>query len=116
MTRGGRGDRGSASMLVVVHLSVLLVLTCALAAVGGLVTAHRRAQSAADLAALAGAAALADGRDACGQARAIASSNGAQLRDCWVRDREVRVRVTAPGPRWLGRRPSLAAEARAGPA
>ena len=113
--RRGRDDRGSASMLVVVHLTVLLVLGCALAAVGGLLVAHRRAQAAADLAALGAASALAEGRDGCARAGELARANGATVSGCRVDGREVRLRVQVPGPRWGGRRPVLSAEARAGP-
>ena len=52
---GTRGDRGGATVLVVAMAGVLMFVMGGLAAAGGLVTAQRRAQAAADLAALAGA-------------------------------------------------------------
>lgn len=113
MTRAG--ERGSASVLVVSHLAVLLVLGCALAAVGGLVVAHRQAQSAADLAALTGATAVSQGGSGCAAAARAAVENGARLSSCHGRGREVRVRVEVDGPAWFGRSPVLRAQARAGP-
>lgn len=110
-----RDERGSASMLVVVHLTVLVLLGCALAAVAGLVVDQRRAQSAADLAALAGATSLARGADGCAAAGSSAAANDARLTGCTVSGRDVRVEVSVPGPRWLGRTPSLVGRARAGP-
>ena len=77
-----RREDGSASLLVVVHLTVLLVVGVALGAVGALYVAERRAQSAADLAALAGAGALVDGRDACAAAAEVAGANGARVAVC----------------------------------
>ena len=51
-----RGDQsGAATLLVMAMAGVLLLLGAALAVVTALVAAHRVAQAAADLAALAGA-------------------------------------------------------------
>ena len=85
-----------------------------LSAVSGLVTAQRRAQAAADLAALAGAA-VPHGDGGCAAAARISAANGAALTACSTLAREVRVRVTVPGPQWPGRRVLVSAEARAGP-
>jgi secretion/DNA translocation related TadE-like protein len=65
----------------------------AAAGVVGVVAGHRRAQSAADLAALAGAAALQDGHDACARASALASRNGVTMGGCVVDGWNVRVAV-----------------------
>lgn len=108
-------DDGSASLLVVVHLTVLLVVGVALAAVAGLYVAERRAQSAADLAALAGAAAVRDGADGCAAASEVAEANDAHLVTCRSEGREIRIRVEVDGPRWAGRQVRLSAQARAGP-
>lgn len=113
---GRRGDRGSASLFAVSCLAVLLLLGAALGVVAAMVRAHRVAQSAADLAALAGASAIGGGRDPCAAGRTTASVNGAQLTSCTVAGREVTVRVLVTGPRWLGQSSDLEAEARAGPA
>jgi secretion/DNA translocation related TadE-like protein len=110
-----RGQRGAASLLGVSLLSVLLLIGAALGVVAAMVWAHRTAQAAADLSALAGAAALQEGEDACGAAGRIAGGNHASLTSCRVRGEEVVVEVTVTGPRWLGQEEDLSASARAGP-
>jgi secretion/DNA translocation related TadE-like protein len=94
--------------------AVLMLVGCGLALAVGLVRAHRSAESAADLAALAGARGLESG-DGCGAASRIASANDARLTSCRVDGRDVVVSVTVSGPAWLGLHADLAAEARAGP-
>lgn len=110
------GEGGAATVLAVAFLGVLLVVGCALGVVGAMVVAHRTAQSAADLAALAGAGALADGGAPCPAAARLAAANEARLEECTVSAREVSVVVMVPGPRWLGQPHDLTARARAGPA
>ena len=110
-----RSQRGAASVLVVALLSVLLLVGAALGVVSAMVSAHRIAQSAADLSALAGAAGLQDGEDACAAASRIAGANDARLSSCVVQGEEVVVEVTVAGPRWLGQDADLSARARAGP-
>jgi secretion/DNA translocation related TadE-like protein len=80
-----------------------------------MVVAHRRAQSAADLAALAGAEAVQQRRDACGAAARVAAANGAVLTSCSVEVRDVVVTARVTGPRWLGAHGDFAGQARAGP-
>lgn len=109
-----RGEQGSATVLVVACLSFLLLTGAALGVVAAMVRAHRMAQSAADLAALAAASALQRGDAACATAARVASANAASLGDCRAAGREVRLTVTVPGPVWLGRASDLTAEARAG--
>ncbi|GAB4008523.1 Rv3654c family TadE-like protein [Nocardioides ultimimeridianus] len=109
------GERGGATVLVVAVLGVLLLLGAALGVVGAMVAAHRRAQAAADLAALGAARVLQAGGDACGRAAGLATANGAVLTACTVEGPDVRVEVTAEGPRWLGQTADLAAQSRAGP-
>lgn len=109
-----RGERGSASLFAVACLAVLLLLGAALGVVAAIVHAHRSAQSAADLAALAAAGAVGAG-DPCAAGARVAAANGAGLESCVVTGREVTVRVTVRGPRWLGQDRDLTAEARAGP-
>ena len=83
--RGGGGaavsrdDRGAASLLVVACVALLLLIGCALGVVAAMVRAHRAAQSAADLAALAGAAAHQRGESACAAAGSVATANGASV-------------------------------------
>ena len=110
-----REDSGSATLLAVAMIGVLVLVGGALGVVGAMVHAHRVAQSAADLAALAGAGAQARGADACSAATSIAGANGASVDSCVVDGFEVRLQVTVAGPRWLGQRHDLSAQARAGP-
>ena len=110
-----REERGAATVLVLAFLGLLLFVGAALGVVGALVRAHRAAQSAADLAALAGAAALARGEDPCAAAASVAAANGAVVAACTPDGHEVRVTAEVGGPRWLGQSADLTAEARAGP-
>jgi len=112
--RHGR-ERGSAVPFAVACLGLLVLLGGALAVTGAMVVDHRTAQAAADLAALAGAAAAARGEDGCGAASHVAAGNGASLSSCRLEGADVLVRVVVDGPRWLGASGDLEAEARAGP-
>ncbi|HEU4513157.1 MAG TPA: Rv3654c family TadE-like protein [Nocardioidaceae bacterium] len=118
-----RGQRGSAALLVVGLLGVLTGLAFAGAVVGGLLVAQRRAAAAADLAALAGAEALAPGGVAtvptgsgCGRAARVGRENGAQLTGCSVEGREIVVRVAVDVTNPFGGTWEVPAVARAGPA
>lgn len=114
--RVARGDDGAATLLVTACLGLLLLVGAALAVIAAMIAAHRSAQAAADLAALAGALAVRDGGEVCGAASDVAAANGARVTRCSVAGDDVTVRVEVAGPRWLGQRHDLAAEARAGPA
>jgi secretion/DNA translocation related TadE-like protein len=109
-------ERGAATVLAVAFLAVLLLIGSALGVVAAMVRAHRAAQSAADLGALAAASAIARGRDPCGSAAAIVDANGAKLRSCEIQGQDALVTVEVAGPRWLGQDSDLSAQARAGPA
>ena len=111
-----RDERGAASLLVVACLALLLLVGAALGVVAAMVRAHRSAQSAADLAALAAAEAHQRGSPACEAATTIATANAAELTACTVEGQDVHVTVLVTGPRWLGQQGDLVAEARAGPA
>lgn len=111
-----RGERGSASLFAVSCLAVLLLLGSALGVVAAMVRAHRVAQSAADLAALAAASAIGRGQDPCVAGGSTAVANGASVSSCEVAGREVTLRVRVDGPHWLGQTSDLEAEARSGPA
>lgn len=113
--RSTRGDAGAATVLVVALAGVLLLTGAALGTVTALVGAHRQAQAAADLAALAGARILVDGGEGCAAAGSVAVANGAVLTGCVVEGAAVRVSVRVDGPRWLGLAADPEAEARAGP-
>ena len=110
-----RGERGAASLFAVACLSTLLLVGSALGVVAAMVKDHRAAQAAADLSALAGASAAAEGGDACGAAARIATANGGDLDSCAVSGRDVAVTVSVSGPGWLGQSGDLVAQARAGP-
>lgn len=111
--RGPRPEGGAATVLVVAMAGLLMFVMTALAAVGGLVTAQRRAQAAADLTALAGAAAVDAG--ACAAALRVAAANAAALDSCRTDGAEVTVVVSVAGPAVPGRDLRVSAEARAGP-
>jgi secretion/DNA translocation related TadE-like protein len=117
MSRGGRArDRGSASVWL---LAVGLVLVAAGAGGGTIGAAHvasHRAQAAADLGALAGAARAIEGpAAACARAAQLVAANGARLVDCRLDglDLTVTVEVTAAALAGIGR--AATATARAGP-
>jgi secretion/DNA translocation related TadE-like protein len=115
--RGQRVDeRGAGSVLAVAMMGLLVTVTIAAAGVVGVIATHRTAQAAADLAALAGAAALQDGGDACAQAATVAGRNRAQLNGCDVDGWNVTVVVTANTARLPGGVLDLRARGRAGPA
>jgi secretion/DNA translocation related TadE-like protein len=113
VSRRVRADHGGATILVVAMAGVLMFVAVGLAAVGGLVTAQRRAQAAADLAALGAAS---DPGQACGEAARIAAANAAVLDGCQVNGDEVRVSVSVMSPSVAWREVRVSAEARAGPA
>ncbi|HET7069346.1 MAG TPA: Rv3654c family TadE-like protein [Nocardioides sp.] len=113
--RSGR-ERGAATLLVLAMAGVLVTLGAALAVVVAMVAAHRAAQSAADLAALAGANAVLEGRQGCAAAGETAAANGATLTGCLVSGADVAVEVRVAGPHWLGQTADLGARSRAGPA
>lgn len=107
-------EHGAGTVLALAMAGVLLFVTVAVSGVVAVVGRHRVAQSAADLAALAGAAALQDGRDACAAAGALARRNRATLTGCRVSGWEVEVTVVSVGEVW-GREQRLTARGRAGP-
>lgn len=109
-----RDERGSAVPVVLVGLAVLLLVGAALGVVAAMVRAHRSAQSAADLSALAVAGAVRSGGDPCGIGAALAEANGASLTSCRVAGDMVELRVRVEGPHWLGQLADLDADARAG--
>ena len=115
--RAARPDRGASTIWVV---GMCAVVTAAAVVVVGLalaITARHRAESAADLAALAGAVAGSTSADPCPQARRAAEANGARLVSCTVSGAEVEVVTSVAAPTWLVRVVSEArGAARAGPA
>jgi secretion/DNA translocation related TadE-like protein len=101
------GDRGAATVLAATMMAVLLTITVGGIYIGSAVVARHRAQSAADMAALAAALRLPEGAEpACGQASVIAKAMKAELAACEIDELDVVVTVQA-GP--------ARAAARAGP-
>ena len=111
----GPRDRGSASVVVVALIAVVVSTTAGALVLAGVVRASHQARLGADLSAVAGALRLRDGASAsatCAEAARIASTNGTSLQTCSVRGSDVTVVVAASSPTW----PEPAtARARAGP-
>lgn len=114
--RPSSGDEhGSASLLVIALLGLLMFLGAAMAFVEGVVSDHRAAQSAADLSALAGAQALQRGDDPCAEASRIADANEASVTSCEVSGEEVVIDVIVAARSYAGYSPKVTGRARAGP-
>lgn len=112
---GTLSERGAVAVLAVAMLGLLLLIAGAIGVAEAMVVAHRRAQAAADLGALAGAQAIQQARDPCETATSVARDNGATLDSCRVEEDDVVVTARVTGPRWLGSHGDLSAQARAGP-
>jgi secretion/DNA translocation related TadE-like protein len=109
-------DRGGATVLVLAIGLVTVLVAIASAAVGGAIVARHRAQTAADLAALAGALDSLDGVEvACARAEEIAASNGGHLTECDVDGLDVVVTVEARPTGLAAMGGTASASARAGP-
>lgn len=105
-------DRGSGPATVLAWVALASLLLAVVMALGIVHVAQARAASAADLAAVSAADALAAGGDPCPVASNIASANGASLTSCTVDGQDVVVSVELPA----GRFGTARAAARAGPA
>lgn len=111
------GERGSATLVAVAMMAVLVAITLGGTLVGAAVIARHRAQSAADLAVLAAAGRIASGQgEACAWATSVAAANHAAVTACTVAELDVIVAIEVAVP--LGRLGMGAARAaaRAGPA
>ncbi len=108
-----RSDRGAATVLGIALAGLLLLVGVALAELTAVVAGHRRAQAAADLAALAGATSRAGPCEAAGT---VAQANGARLTSCSEQADAVLVAVRVDAPPGLDRVLVIEAQARAGPA
>ena len=96
-------------------VAALVTITLGGVKIGSAVVARHRAQSAADFAALAGAARVPAGpAAACLEARALAAAVRATLQACTVEQLDVTVTVAVAVGGWSGAHAS--ARARAGPA
>ncbi|SDH23431.1 helicase/secretion neighborhood TadE-like protein [Lentzea fradiae] len=110
--RAAGDERGSAAVSGVVAMLVLIVLAVAGMRAGAVVVVRHRVNGAADLAALAAAAHLAEGEGrACELAKLVAEENAAVLVRCSATGWEVVAEVSATTP--FG---PVNARARAGPA
>ncbi|OZE99905.1 Rv3654c family TadE-like protein [Rhodococcoides fascians] len=109
-------DKGSVTVTAAFALTALLVVVIAVVHVGSAVGARHRAQSAADLAALAAAGALDRGVvDACATGRDVVERVGGSVSTCTVEGWDVVVEVTVSVTLGrLGIRDAVAS-ARAGP-
>ena len=91
-----RPEGGSATLVAVAMMAVLLALTVACVYVGSAVIARHRAQAAADLSALAAAGHLGDGSTAaCTHATSLARAMHTTVTHCAVQDLDMIVTVDA---------------------
>jgi len=75
-------QRGAGTVLGLGFLGLVSVIAFVAVGLGGIVVVHRRAESAADLAALAAASGYQGGSGPCDAARRIAAANGATVVRC----------------------------------
>jgi secretion/DNA translocation related TadE-like protein len=109
-------DRGSATIWVLAAGLVLLLAGVSGATVGAAHVARHQAQSAADLAALAGAAHAVEGSGAaCVRAAQIAAANDARVAGCQLNGLDLTVTVEVSPPAIVGAGRPASATARAGP-
>lgn len=112
---GARGERGSAAVLGIVMVGVLVAVAVMASALGGAVVDQRRVASAVDLGALSGAAAAQRGQDGCAVAATMMARNGSRLTGCTVAGAVVSVRGVRATRPVLGLRITVSSRARAGP-
>jgi secretion/DNA translocation related TadE-like protein len=92
----GSADRGAVTVVACVGAVILLLVTGLVVQVGAAVLARQRAETGADLAALAGAAQLLRGAGfACATAARVARQNRVDLRSCAADGPDLLVEVTA---------------------
>lgn len=109
-----RDETGAATVLAAVAVVIVALVSLAGIWLGSAVIARHRAQSAADLAALAAAARMPSGpATACGQAVALARAMAATVLGCTAERLDVTVVVAVPVGGVFGR--DARAAARAGP-
>lgn len=104
-----------ATVLAAIMVAAIVVVAVMVVDVGAAVSARHRAQTAADLAALAGASSAIDAGEACAAADRLARANAGSLRACGVDGFEVTVRVSVPVSLSVFGSDEAAAVARAGP-
>lgn len=110
------GDRGSATIWVVMLVMLLTMVWVGLASVGAAVVARHRASAAADLAALAAASAAERAiPNPCAAAREIAEMHGGHVSGCRLDGLTADVVVTVDVAGVLAFGASAAGRSRAGP-
>ncbi|OLF15846.1 Rv3654c family TadE-like protein [Actinophytocola xanthii] len=110
------GDRGAASVWAAAGILAVLIVATAVVWVVAATTTRHRAESAADLAALAAAALAPHGeRSACGRARWVVEQMRVELRSCHLKGWDALVEVTAEPSGLFATFGPAAARARAGP-
>lgn len=115
MHRAERTDTGAATIWTAMAVAALTGVALLAVWLAAAVTARHRAESAADLGALAAASHAAEGPvQACEQARWVAARMGMTLLTCRWQQLDALVEVEAPGPALAGL-PRPSAHARAGP-
>lgn len=116
MTALADDDRGVATVWAAGAIAVLMSVAVVGLYLGQAVVVRHQAESAADLAALAGAGvAVAGEQAACTQARRVTDRMRVQLVSCRTRDWDVLVEVAARPAGWLGGLGAATGRARAGP-
>ena len=120
MRRIARSELGSATVLMVGIMGIVVALSSAALVIAGYAVGYHRARAAADLSALSGAAAFQQGREPCAQAALTARQNGARVTRCNqvgdAVDFVVTVRVSVVVGTRIPHMPrTVAAEAHAGP-
>lgn len=109
-------DEGSGTVLVLAVVGLVLTLTVAVAALLQAAAARHRAQAAADLAALAAAQDLMDGRATpCESAQRVVRENGAELVSCDGTGQEATVVTRVDVDGFLTHLGPATAKAHAGP-
>ena len=117
MTVSTEGDRGVATVWAAGAIAVLMSMAVFGLHLGQAVVVRHQAESAADLAALAGAGMVVAGEQyACAQARRVTDRMRVQLVSCRTRGWDVLVDVAARPSGWLGGLGAATGRARAGPA
>lgn len=112
--QGRRGDEaGAGTVFGLAFLAVIAVAAVVAIGVAAIVLAHRRAESAADLAAIAAASGFQRGVDPCSEAQRVALANAAEMTGCTMDGPNAIVEVASVAS--VGIELSMPARARAGP-
>ncbi|MDQ5855334.1 MAG: flp pilus-assembly TadE/G-like family protein [Actinomycetota bacterium] len=116
MTVSAEGDRGVATVWAAGAVAVMMSMAVFGLHLGTAMVARHQVESAADLAALAGAGTvLAGERYACAQARRVTDRMKVQLLSCRAHKWDVLVEVETRPAGWLGDLGTATGRARAGP-